>query len=414
MHSPYGWPKKMAALIPRYTLQAARKQATCIAAVAVQINHYSSQPEIIKDPTIASLKRGTGGRSSFNGIVCTVFGAGGFVGRYVCNRLGKIGTQLIIPYRGDMYDCLPLKLCGDLGQILFHPFHLRDDESIRKCIKYSNVVINLIGRDWETKNFTFHEVNVEGARRLARLCKEANVKHFIHVSALNVGDEVESHVLKGGSEFLRTKWEGECAVREEFPEATIIRPADIWGQEDRFLSFYSGILRHHFRTVPLWEKGEKTEKQPVAVYDVSGGITAIARDPRNTAGKTYQFVGPKRYKLSELLDWFHRIRIRDPVQDGYKRMHLKYAPLFQLKVTLNEYLSPAYPLGNLQWERFEREAISDVVSNELPTLEDLGIALTSMESRMHWELKPYRKDVQYMESVGEFDPIPDPPTVPIH
>lgn len=50
----------------------------------------------------------------------------------------------------------------------------------------------------------------------------------------------------------------------------------------------------------------------------------------------------------------------------------------------------------------------------MPTLEDLGIALTTMESRMHWELKPFRKDVQYMESVGEFDPIPNPPTVPIH
>lgn len=90
-----------------------------------------------------------------------------------------------------MYRCLPLKLCGDLGQVLFHPFHLRDEDSIRKCIKYSNVVINLIGRDWETKNFTYHEVHVEGARRLARLCKQANVEHFIHVSALNVdSDEV--------------------------------------------------------------------------------------------------------------------------------------------------------------------------------------------------------------------------------
>lgn len=90
-----------------------------------------------------------------------------------------------------MYSCLPLKLCGDLGQVLFHPFHLRDEDSIRKCIKYSNVVINLIGRDWETRNFTFHETHVEGARRLARLCKEANVSHFIHLSSLNVGDEIE-------------------------------------------------------------------------------------------------------------------------------------------------------------------------------------------------------------------------------
>jgi len=102
---------------------------------------------------------------------------------------------MILPYRGDMYNMTSLKLCGDLGQVLFHPFHLRDADSIRKCIKYSNVVINLIGRDWETKNFTFHEVHVEGARRLARLCKEANVEHFIHVSALNASDKLKVSLI---------------------------------------------------------------------------------------------------------------------------------------------------------------------------------------------------------------------------
>jgi len=43
--------------------------------------------------------------------------------------------------------------------------------------------------------------------------------------------------------------------------------------------------------VPLWEKGERTEKQPIAVYDVAAGIATIARNPKITAGKTYQFVG---------------------------------------------------------------------------------------------------------------------------
>lgn len=67
---------------------------------------------------------------------------------------------------------------------------------------------------------------------------------------------------------------------------------------------------------------------------------------------------PKRYKLSELLDWFHRIRIRDPIQYGYKRMDLKYAPLFKIKVSLNELISTAYPIGYLQWDRLERVCFS--------------------------------------------------------
>lgn len=33
--------------------------------------------------------------------------------------LGKVGSQVIIPYRGDAYDVRHLKTAGDLGQILF-------------------------------------------------------------------------------------------------------------------------------------------------------------------------------------------------------------------------------------------------------------------------------------------------------
>lgn len=47
-----------------------------------------------------------------------------------------------------------------------------------------------------------------------------------------------------------------------------------------------------------------------------------------------------------------------------------------------------------------------------PTLEDLGVALTEMEGRMDWELKPHRAHSYYDEELGEFAPAAPPKTVP--
>lgn len=38
---------------------------------------------------LPSLRKGTGGRSSFNGVVCTVFGSNGSLGTSLINRLGE-------------------------------------------------------------------------------------------------------------------------------------------------------------------------------------------------------------------------------------------------------------------------------------------------------------------------------------
>ena len=65
------------------------------------------------------VKKGTGGRSSFSGVVATVFGATGFIGRYIVNRLGRMGSQVVVPFRGDEHDYRHLRPMGDLGQVLF-------------------------------------------------------------------------------------------------------------------------------------------------------------------------------------------------------------------------------------------------------------------------------------------------------
>ena len=52
--------------------------------------HSSSDLATLKKTvTLQNYKRGRGGRSSFSGIVATVFGASGFVGKFIVNGLGK-------------------------------------------------------------------------------------------------------------------------------------------------------------------------------------------------------------------------------------------------------------------------------------------------------------------------------------
>lgn len=92
--------------------------------------------------------------------------------------------QVVIPYRGDPYMVNEGRTSGDLGQILFSHFHLEDDDSIRRAMKYSDVVINCIGSEINTLNFTIERCNVVGARRIARIAREMGIKKLIHISSL--------------------------------------------------------------------------------------------------------------------------------------------------------------------------------------------------------------------------------------
>ncbi|KAG8187792.1 hypothetical protein JTE90_025830 [Oedothorax gibbosus] len=361
-------------------------------------------PKIKSD--LHSWKRGTGGRSSFTGKVATVFGASGHLGRGVVNQLGKSGTQVVVPYRSDPYNVTRLKLCGDLGQILFTHFHLQDEESLHKAMKHSDIVINLIGRDYDTPNFKLHDVHVKGAQTIARIAKECGVQTLLHVSALNACEKPKPIILKKGSTFYATKWEGEQAVKEEFPEAIIFRPSDIWGTQDRFLNYYMSFTRRTWRFMSLWNKGVGIIKQPVYRTDVAKGIVNACMDP-DAAGHTFQAVGPYRYELSELMDWFHRIMMRTQ-ERLYYRLDLRYDLSIWARLIASEILLGRW--RQLSWERMERESTTDVISTDLPNLEDLGVDLTTLETRIFYELKPYRMhayhDVLLEDYIRPVEPCP--------
>jgi hypothetical protein len=67
---------------------------------------------------------------------------------------------------------------------------------------------------------------------------DLNDKHTLIKNDLSINtlcSVLQPIILKAGSKFLQSKYYGELAVKEEFPEAIIFRPSVIYGQEDRFL-----------------------------------------------------------------------------------------------------------------------------------------------------------------------------------
>jgi NADH dehydrogenase (ubiquinone) 1 alpha subcomplex subunit 9 len=111
--------------------------------------------------------------------------------------LAKKGVQVIIPYRDDMSKRF-LKVSADLGRMSFMEFDLRNTQSIEESVRHSDIVYNLIGRNYPTKNFSLFDVNVESVERIAEACAKYDIDRFIHVSSYNAD-------INSPSEFFRTK-----------------------------------------------------------------------------------------------------------------------------------------------------------------------------------------------------------------
>ncbi len=67
---------------------------------------------------------------------------------------------------------------------------------------------------------------------------------------------------------------GEEAVRAAAPGATIVRPADVFGPEDRFLNLFAR-MHQVLPRVPLVDGG-RTRVQPLYVEDLARALYVIA------------------------------------------------------------------------------------------------------------------------------------------
>ncbi|KAI0250957.1 NAD(P)-binding protein [Lactifluus subvellereus] len=235
-------------------------------------------------PSIISY--GPAGRSAVTGHVATVFGCTGFLGRYLVSKLAKAGTQVIIPYR-DEDEKRHLKVTGDLGQIVSMEWDIRNEEQIAECVRHSDIVYNLVGRDYETKNFTFDDVHVKGAGRIAKVTASVGVPRLVHVSHLNASST-------STSQFYRSKAAGETAVREVFPGSTIVRPGPMFGHEDKFLT--------NMPLWPIWWKLNhgQTKARPVHVMDVAQALSNLNGMP--ALSRTLALPGPSTLTYEYLLE----------------------------------------------------------------------------------------------------------------
>ncbi|XP_062220723.1 NADH dehydrogenase [ubiquinone] 1 alpha subcomplex subunit 9, mitochondrial-like [Phragmites australis] len=328
------------------------------------------------------VRKGTGGRSSVSGIVATVFGATGFLGRYLVQQLAKMGTQVLVPFRGSE-DChRHLKVMGDLGQIVSMKYHPRDVDSIKAVMAKSNVVVNLIGREYETRNYGFEEVNHHMAEQLAMIAKEhGGIMRFIQVSCLGASPSSESRML-------RAKAAGEESVLKEFPEATIMRPATIIGTEDRILNRWAQFAKN-WGFLPL-VGGGSTKIQPVYVTDVAAAIVNSLKDDGTSMGKTYELGGPEIYTVHELAELMYET-IREWPRYVNVPLPIAAAIASPREMLLNKVPFPLPTPSIFNLDQINAFSADSIVSEDALTFEDLEIMPQKLKGYPVEYLTCYRK-----------------------
>ena len=281
----------------------------------------------------------------------TVFGGGGFIGRYVCEALFKRGVRVRIASR-DPRNAYFIQPLAQVGQFGFEKADLTSLESVRHALRGASAAINLCG----VFGRRMQAVHVDGARNFAEAAREAGIKSLVHVSA--IGADPQSP-----SDYGRTKGEGEAAVRKVFPSATIIRPSLVFGPEDDLTNRFAGLARLPFLPVIAAQRNF----QPVYVRDLGNAIAMAALQPQEFGGKTYEIGGPQVMSMVELHQAILEITQQKPeivhVPDVFASLMSRFGWL------------PGAPFTRDQWMMLQRD---NVPSGELPGLEAFSIAPTPL------------------------------------
>ena len=118
---------------------------------------------------------------------CLIFGGSGQIGRHLIRKLTKNDYRVTVVTRNIHQKSYIIKTQANAGYIDIVEANIFDEEKIRKLFEKADICINLIGILYEQKKGnTFKNIHSLFPSILAKLCKQYNIKNFIHISALEL------------------------------------------------------------------------------------------------------------------------------------------------------------------------------------------------------------------------------------
>jgi NADH dehydrogenase len=228
------------------------------------------------------------------GKLITIFGGGGFLGRYVAQTLLGQGARVRVACR-NANSANHIKPLGNLGQVQLMEADVRKPASVARAVADADAVVNLVG--------SFANMNAVqniGAGVVAKAAADAGVTALVHISA--IGADAHSN-----AEYGQSKAGGEEAVHAAFPSAVILRPSIVFGREDQFINRFAGLIRM-LPVVPVI--GAATRFQPVFVGDVAKAVAAALA---HQDGRVLELGGPEIFSMMELNRWIAKAIGRTPL-----------------------------------------------------------------------------------------------------
>ena len=223
---------------------------------------------------------------------CLIFGGSGQIGRNLIRKLTKNNYRVTVVTRNIHQKSYRIKTQANAGYIEIVEANIFEEKKIRELFKKTDICINLIGILFEQKKGnSFRNIHTIFPSLLAKLSKQYNLKHFIHLSALGINDAIDS-------DYARSKLEGEQNIFNNFELATILRPSIVFSQDDNLTCNFMTML-NRLPFFPLYYGGN-TKFAPIHCSDLTDIIKHVISN--NIYSKIIECVGPEVITFKEILE----------------------------------------------------------------------------------------------------------------